>query len=154
MASELLFYHMERARLDDVLPSLLAKSHERGWRSVVRCRTVEVAERLDDRLWTYSDESFLPHSATEDEIDAARQPIWITRGDAMPNAPNVLFVVEGAPLDLTAAAGLDRCVLIFDGGEPAELDHARNLWKGAKAADVDATYWRQGEDGRWAKQNV
>ena len=34
--TEVLFYHLERARLEGVLPGLLEKSLERGWKAVVR----------------------------------------------------------------------------------------------------------------------
>ena len=33
---DILFYHLERARLLDVLPSLLEKSLQRGWQVVVQ----------------------------------------------------------------------------------------------------------------------
>ena len=34
--TEILFYHLERAALESVLPGLLEKSLERGWKAVVR----------------------------------------------------------------------------------------------------------------------
>ena len=60
--TEILFYHLESGRLEDVLPGLLEKTLERGWRAVVQTGTKERAESLDGFLWTYRDESFLPHA--------------------------------------------------------------------------------------------
>jgi hypothetical protein len=36
--TEVLFYHLERASAQDVLPVLLLKTLERGWRAVVQVR--------------------------------------------------------------------------------------------------------------------
>ena len=33
---EIWFYHLERSTLDQVLPGLLEKTRERGWRALVR----------------------------------------------------------------------------------------------------------------------
>ena len=34
--TETLFYHLERRALEDVLPGMVEKSLERGWRAVIR----------------------------------------------------------------------------------------------------------------------
>ena len=35
--TEVLFYHLEQQPLERVLPSLLERTLERGWRAVVQC---------------------------------------------------------------------------------------------------------------------
>ena len=64
--TEVLFYHLERQPLDRVLPSLLEKTLERGWKAVVRCGSEQRLEALDLALWTYRDDSFLPHGKQAD----------------------------------------------------------------------------------------
>ena len=59
--TEICFYHLERQPLERVLPQLLEKSLERGWRVVVQAASEERVEALDAHLWTYRDDSFLPH---------------------------------------------------------------------------------------------
>ena len=44
-----------------MLPPLLEKSLERGWRVVVQAGSQERVEALDAHLWTYREDSFLPH---------------------------------------------------------------------------------------------
>ena len=63
--TEVLFYHLEHQPLDRVLPSLLEKTLERGWRAVVQSGSQERLEALDMLLWTYRDDSFLPHDREE-----------------------------------------------------------------------------------------
>jgi len=150
--SDVLFYHLEGARLEGVLPSLLEKSRARGWRAVVRCGAQETADRLDESLWTYSEESFLPHGAGVDEAAAADEPVWLTAGPALPNAPHILFAVDGAAVALGELDGLERCVLIFDGGDEAAVRAARDFWRTVRDSAHEATYWRQSAAGRWEKQ--
>ena len=55
--TDVLFYHLERTTLEKVLPGLLEKSLERGWRAVVQATTEERIEALDSLLWTFNDSS-------------------------------------------------------------------------------------------------
>ena len=88
---EVWFYHLERSGLDQVLPDLLERTLARGWKAVVRTRAAARVEHLDGWLWSYRDESFLPHGL-EDEPGAARQPILLTTGFENPNAADALFL--------------------------------------------------------------
>ncbi|MGE0023252.1 MAG: DNA polymerase III subunit chi [Hyphomicrobium sp.] len=147
--AEVLFYHLERAPLERVLPSLLERTLERGWRAVVQSGSSERLEALDLTLWTYSDESFLPHGAARDG-DAARQPVYLTTGDETPNGAGVRFLVDGA--EMTEFSGFVRIVCIFDGRDPEATGKARTQWQAAKTAGCTVTYWRQSDTGRWEKQ--
>ena len=71
-ATEVWFYHLERTGLEQALPELLEKTLQRGWKALIRIREVERLRHLDGWLWTYRDESFLPH-APDDDAEAARQ---------------------------------------------------------------------------------
>ena len=53
--TEVLFYHLQDMTLENVLPPLLEKSLERGWRVVVQSTSEERADALDAHLWTYRD---------------------------------------------------------------------------------------------------
>lgn len=148
--TEALFYHLERATLDSVLPGLLERTLERGWKAVVRCGSHAMAERLDEMLWTYSEDSFLPHAADLERADA--QPVWLTDDDAVPNGADVLFLVDNAAAEASSLSRYTRCVTIFDGRDEAALTGARAFWKAVKAEGHDATYWKQSPQGRWEKQ--
>jgi DNA polymerase III subunit chi len=148
--TEILFYHLQQKPLEAVLPTLLEKSLERGWRAVVQATSAERLAALDDHLWTFSDESFLPH-ATDKEPDAAEQPVVLTLADGNPNRAAIRFLVEGAPVPADAA-GYERLVLLFDGNDEEALAAARAEWKSVKAAGYEATYWQQDSRGRWEKK--
>jgi len=147
--TEVLFYHLERMPLERVLPELLEKCLERQWKAVVQVGSEERCEALDGQLWTYRDDTFLPHGTARDG-PGQRQPVWLTTGDDNPNGAEVRFLTDGAePSDI---GSYRRVVVIFDGNDPDALDQARALWKAVKADGYDVTYWQQGERGRWEKK--
>jgi len=147
--AEIWFYHLEHQTLDQVLPNLLERTLQRGWKAVVQGGMKERLESIDNLLWTYRDDGFLPHGMKRDG-NAEKQPIYLTEDDTNPNGANVRFLVEGA--ELVPADGYDRVVYLFDGADGAALAEARKAWVAAKATAHEATYWRQSEGGRWEKQ--
>lgn len=145
---EIWFYHLERSSLDQVLPGLLEKTRERGWRALVRAADPRLLDDIDERLWTYRDDSFLAHGRAADP-EAARQPILLTDSMENPNAAQALFIVDSAELGDTEA--YDRCFIIFDGRDESALTGARGRWKALKGAGADLAYWKQSPEGRWEK---
>lgn len=148
--TEMLFYHLQRQPLDRVLPALLERSIERGWRVVVQASSPERIEALDAQLWTYRDDSFLPHGLAGDSGEAA-QPILLTSGEGNPNAAQVRFLIDGAPVPEDAAS-YERVVLIFDGDDEDAVAAARVQWSAARQRGFAATYWQTDDSGRWVKK--
>ena len=66
------FYHLERSSIETALPPLLEKCLERGWRAVVRGGLPERLEALDQTLWTWKEETFLPHG-----LDGRGSDCWV-----------------------------------------------------------------------------
>ncbi len=148
--TEILFYHLQRQPLEKVLPSLLEKSLARGWRVVVQAASEERVEALDAHLWTYRDDTFLPHG-TDREQEPASQPVLLTTRDDNPNHAEVRFLIDGVGVP-TDAASYQRIVLLFDGEDPDAVAAARARWSEAKAQGVAATYWQADEQGRWQRK--
>ncbi len=148
-ATEILFYHLERVALERVLPELLEKSLERGWRAVVQAGSDERVEGLDSALWTYREDSFLPHGTAGDG-SPERQPVYLTTGDGNPNGAAIRFFVDGA--EAGDLSGYERVVYLFDGRDEEAVEAARRQWAAVKEAGHDATYWQQNERGKWEKK--
>lgn len=146
---EIWFYHLERSSLDQVLPELLEKTLQRGWKALVRTSQPERIEHLDGFLWSWRDDSFLPHG-TADEPMAERQPVLLTTGLDNPNGAQALFLIDGAEAgDLTPH---ERCIILFDGRDEAALTAARKSWKQFKKDERSVSYWKQGAERGWEKQ--
>lgn len=148
--TEVLFYHLQGQKLENVLPTLLEKSVERGWKVVVQGASEERIDALDAHLWTYRDDGFLPHG-TWREPEAAAQPVLLTVNEENPNAATVRFLIEGAQLPPDAET-YQRLVLVFDGDNDDAVAAARVHWTAAKAKGFDATYWQPDDNGRWVKK--
>src|SRR3979490_459035 len=121
--TEVLFYHLQDMTLESVLPPLLEKSLERGWRVVVQSTSEERMEALDAHLWTYRDDSFLPH-ATWRVADARDQPVVLAIEEGNPNKANVRFLIDKAALPADCDA-YERLVVIFNGDDGDALAAAR-----------------------------
>jgi DNA polymerase-3 subunit chi len=148
--TEILFYHLQHQPLERVLPALLQKSLERGWRVVVQGASEERIEALDAHLWTFRDDSFLPHG-TWRESELREQPVLLTLDDSNPNGATVRFLIDGAPVPADAGS-YARIVMLFDGADPEAVAAARDRWSEAKQGGFDVTYWQADEQGRWQRQ--
>jgi len=148
--TEVLFYHLQDTTLEGVLPPLLEKSLQRGWRVVVQAGSDERVAALDAHLWTYRDDSFLPHGTSRDQ-DAGDHPVILSIEENNPNAANVRFLVDRAPLPANSS-DYDRLVMIFDGNDDEALAAARQAWTDSKAKGFEVTYWQADEQGRWKKR--
>ena len=147
--TEILFYHLTESKLEDALPALLEKSVERGWKVAVQTGEEARRDLLDDHLWTFRADSFLPHG-TDAAPMAENQPVLLTTSGENQNGADVRFLVDGAeppPLD-----GYQRVVFMFDGFDQQQLEGARAQWKRLKDEGHTLTYWQQSQDGRWVKK--
>ena len=147
--AEVLFYHLTESRLEDALPPLLEKSRDRGWRVSVHLGSEERRAALDAHLWTFREDSFLPHGGDEGE-HAARQPVLLTLSSEAVNGATVRFVADGAAVP--TLEGVERLVMMFDGHDQTQLDTARAQWKSLKSDGHALTYWQQTADRRWEKK--
>ncbi len=136
-----------------MLPGLVERTLARGWRALIRPESAERAQAIDSLLWTFDDESFVPH-AQLGEGDASRQPVLITVEETNPNRADVLFLVGGAmPSSWEGeAVSFARVVVLFDGHDPSALAAARQAWTAARSAGHETTYWKQSSAGKWEKQ--
>ncbi|MDG2532723.1 DNA polymerase III subunit chi [Sphingomonas sp. HITSZ_GF] len=140
------FYHLTQLPLERALPRIAERVVETGGRLLIVAGEASQRARLDQLLWTYSPESFLPHGQAGGPDDD-RQPILI--GEAMTAANGARNVVLADGVWRDEALGFDRAFHFFDEEKIAE---ARLAWKGlAGREDVERNYWKQNEQGRWEK---
>jgi DNA polymerase-3 subunit chi len=152
--TEIWFYELQSQPLEKVLPNLIEKSLERGWRVTLQAKSEERIEALDSWLWIFSDESFLAHGRAADG-EPNLQPIYLTTGVENPNGAALRLVVEGAefaPALTAPGANYSRVVILFDGCDADERARAQVQWNEMKQQGFAAAYWQQDEKGRWGKR--
>jgi DNA polymerase III subunit chi len=148
--TECQFYHLQGQHTEQVLPELLEKSLQRGCRVTVQCSAEERVDALDAHLWTFREDSFLPHG-TFREASAAEQPVLLTIEDHNPNGATVRFLVDGAqpPAD---AERYEHVVILFDGDNEQAVVTARQWWQDMKARGFALSYWQADPQGRWQRR--
>ncbi|SNS29609.1 DNA polymerase III, chi subunit [Sphingomonas laterariae] len=140
------FYHLAASPIERVLPRIAERVLADGGRLLVICEDDGLAARLDQQLWTYAPDSFLPHGRAQDG-DGAAQPVLIAGAVDPANGARNVALVDGLWRD--EALAFDRAFHFFD---DATIDAARMAWKALAGRDgVERNFWKQDEAGRWAK---
>ena len=142
------FYHLQKGNIEGALPKLLEKAYGTGKKILVKIGNEERVEFLNTYLWTYDEQSFLPHGTKKDG-NANMQPSWLTSQDDNPNDASILFLVDGAQIKADSAASFERILNIFDGNNQEALSWSREFWKQLKSQDMECFYWQQDDNGAW-----
>ncbi|MEO1562476.1 MAG: DNA polymerase III subunit chi [Pseudomonadota bacterium] len=142
---EVHFYQLQSSPLPRVVADLSARCLEQGWR--VNVVAPAASGQLDDALWAFDDQSFLPHGT--DKYDrAASQPVLISEEQVSANTPEALILTGLAPVEPASLDDYKRVSILFEGSDPGQLSLARQSWKAIVAAGAKAKYWSQ-ETGKW-----
>jgi DNA polymerase-3 subunit chi len=136
------FYHLTVSPLERVLPSIAEKIVAGGQRLVVVAEPGLLA-RLDEQLWSYQKDSFLPHGRDR----AERQPILLSTEPEAANGAANIALADGRWRD--EALAFARAFYFFDS---ESLEPAREAWRALKTRpEVEARYWKQDERGKWVQ---
>jgi DNA polymerase III subunit chi len=127
---------------------LADKAHASGKRLLIVGERARL-EELDRLLWTFIDNSFLPHALAGGPHDAD-QPILLAEAPEPANGATLLLSLEaGIPADLSR---FERVLNLFEDGTPAH-SRARADWKAlADREGLVRSYWQQTERGGWDKR--
>jgi len=145
-----LFYQLTRSTLEQTAETILGRALKQGWRVTLRGTNAGVLSRLDAALWAGDEAGFLPHGLAGGPHDAD-QPVLLTTGPGLPNAPQALMAIGGAAVEPAEVAALSRVWILFDGLDPVSLAAARTQWRELTAAGASAQYWSE-EGGGWEKK--
>jgi len=142
------FYHLEASTLESVLPGLLEKTLEKGWRALVKLPEGKLAQ-LDNFLWTFREDSFLPHGR-EDEPQSDLQPILLSSTIESAKGFDAVFLLDGAAIK--DMEGVSRAMIMINGRAAEDVQRERARWKTLKETGASLAYYQQNERGRWEKK--
>lgn len=145
------FYHLQKQSMENVLPKLLTKAYETSKKIKIMVGTSERVEFINSQLWTFEDDSFLPHGAKKDGFSEI-QPIYISADDDNPNHAEFLFLVDGAMIECEKLNEYERVFNIFDGQIEDDVAMARMNWKKLKDCGLELHYWQQNNNGKWEQK--
>ncbi len=147
--TDIRFYHMEQAILDQALPTIAMKAWQSGQRVMIKVPDKKESARLNDHLWTFRADIFLPHGADGDN-HPLKQPIFITAGNDNVNDAKILILTHGCTHD--TVGDFDMVCEMLDGRVESQIADARARWKTYKADNHGLTYWQQDDNGKWGKK--
>lgn len=142
------FYHLQKQTIEQVLPKLVEKAYGLKKNIKILIGNEERVEFLNNHLWTFNDEKFIPHGSKKDGF-SDMQPIYLSAGDENPNNATLLFLVDDATIDISQAQNFERIFCIFNGNSDFSLEKAREFWKTASKSGHELYYWQQSNDGVW-----
>ena len=135
------FYHLTAVPLERVLPNICQSLLASGERVLV-VADEPLLGRLDEQLWTYSADSFLPHGRSRPEA----QPVLLSAEVQAPNGARAIALADGRWRE--EALGFDRAYYFFDS---SGLGEARTLWRSLDGRpQVERRYWKH-VDGKWVQ---
>ncbi len=112
--------------------------------------TRAASDALNERLWTFREDSFLPHGGAGDG-DPATQPIFLTETDEAPNGARLRVLLNPADAPRFIGAEAERIAVLFDARDEEIMAAARVAWKALRDAGAAPSYWREGDEGGWVK---
>lgn len=148
--AEVRFYHLQVQRQEEALPALIAKAVESGKRVVVRLADAAQVARLNEALWTFRADSFIPHASEADGHPPESQPVWLTHLNDNASGAEILIIGSGAQASFGEEIVL--CCQMLDGRDEEAVQAARGRWKSYKEDGHAITYWQQNERGGWDKK--
>jgi DNA polymerase-3 subunit chi len=144
--SEIRFYHMEQSTLDQALPAITSKALQSGKPILIKGPDKKEVKRLDDLLWSFHPQSFLPHGTDKGD----QPPVFLTPDDDNANNSKILILTHGCTFD--DVSQFDLVCEMLDGRVDTQIIDARKRWKVYKDDGHDLTYWQQDENGKWDKK--
>ena len=142
-AAEWWFYHIEHTSLDAAIAPLIEKCLDRRWRVLVVGHD-DTLECLNKTLWTFREDSFLPHGRAR--TDANKHPVLLSTEAVPANNAKVALLLDGSDADANL---FERVMVVFDGGDETARAKARQQYKAATDAGGAARYFQQERGGAW-----
>lgn len=140
------FYHLERGSLEAALGPLVEKCLQRRWRVLIVADPQRLRD-IDAALWTWKDDSFIPHGQ---DMDAPQsQPVLISSRAEAQNGAGVLILLDGAEPE---GGAFERIMVVFSGGDEATRNKARTQFKAAREAGSIVRYFQQTSSGGWSEK--
>lgn len=144
------FYHLSSTPLVKALGELAGKAVAQG-RKILVAVPEGKAQALDDGLWTYKQDNFLPHGLTGDP-HPEKTPVWISASAgewaSPPNEADTLIITDG----VNASGHYSLICDIFDGSDQTQLEQARARWQQVKEKGLAPSYFQQTATGGWEQK--
>jgi DNA polymerase-3 subunit chi len=129
------FYLIAKPRFRDdpllLVCELARRAFDSGQRTLILARSLEQAEQLDEKLWEFDPDAFVPHQIAGDDDDAITPVLIAAPEAATPDRPLVINLRDDC------APGLFERVLEVVPADEAQRLGSRKRWTTYKAAGFE-----------------
>ena len=152
------FYDLKAESTDSALLDLLERIIASKKKTIIVLKDESETERVNDWLWQYDEESFIPHGSKKDGNEKM-QTIYLADAEEFknnkrisPNSASFIIYMSVLISDIPDKNLYERCFVIFGNRNRMELENARILWKAAKESGGEMHLWRN--DGKWREASL
>lgn len=129
------FYLIDKPRFRDDPLLLVCELAKRAFASeqptLILVRTQDQAEALDEKLWAFDDDAFIPHQIAGDDDDTITAVLIVPPGTTTPDRPLVINLRD------ECAPGLFERVLEVVPADESERSGSRERWKTYRQAGFE-----------------
>jgi len=129
------FYLIAKPRFRDdpllLVCELAKRAFESGQRALILARSADQADALDEKLWEFDEQAFIPHQIAGDDDDAITPLLIVAPGTTTADRALVINLRD------ECAPGLFERVLEVVAADEAQRLGSRERWKTYKAAGFE-----------------
>lgn len=114
---------------------LVDKAWQQGDRVCLVCDTMQHAQELDDLLWNFSPDAFIPHSVVPDPSTRCTESVGILLCPPVAEDWDTVIILSST---LPADADRFRRLALVAHNEPAVLDQARSHFRQLRTLGIEA----------------
>ena len=134
------FYNSSHRNVVADISLLIEKLFKEKNRILVCCKDLDTVEVIDNFLWAYKEDGFIPHSIETKERSTI-YPILITTNINEVFEHNVLLALSGVLIKEKDWRKFSKAYYFFDDQEDKEKENAREMWKSFSALNIVCKYW-------------
>jgi DNA polymerase-3 subunit chi len=124
--TEILFVETSARRMEMRACEIAEENYAQGRKVQIIVVDQEQAERLDDLLWTFKPDSFVPHGLWAGSSDEPEQPVVITTRMEAVKDMDSLLMMGYTEVDLVSQFSHVFHLVVTDNQE--RLDNSRRYW--------------------------
>lgn len=113
---------------------LADKAWQQGDRVCILCNTEQQAQELDDLLWNFSPDAFIPHSQVTDSTPPGTDPVGILYEPPSPHDWDTVIILSSV---LPPDADRFRRLALVAHNDPQILDQARSHFRQLRTLGIE-----------------
>jgi len=150
--TQIIFYSTAPLQVEKTLFALLEKSLEKGNKSLLLFKDKEKCLSINEQLWTYKQNSFLPHISEDDQIyDNIDIPVYLSTKNENPFKAELLFSIDGFLPD--NIDHFERVIIIIDVNDELLNEKYKNYYLDINKNFEDIVFYKSDDNGKWIEKN-